>query len=107
MAQLHQIRGSTREEVFRVMDPLRELYDRAARDARMPLLQEIQLLYPFTMAFPAEVRGSLQQHLGAVQKLEKPLEALYDLAPSETCGRPLLAVLRAVTESVPNSIYPE
>lgn len=95
MAQLHQIKGTTREEVFRVMDPLRELYDRAARDIGMPPLREIQLLYPFSLAFPPDVGGSLQQHFGAVQKEAKPLEALYDLAPSETSGRPLLAALGA------------
>jgi hypothetical protein len=95
MAQLHQIKGNTREEVFRIMDPLRELYDRAARDAGMPPIREIQLLYPFTLAFPPDVGSSLQQHLGAAQREPKPLEALYDLAPSETSGRPLLAAMTA------------
>lgn len=81
--ELYRVRGTDKEAIRETLIQLLTKHNRAAKDHDKPQMDEEDLCYPFLEAFPAHVRGALEQQLHLICEQSNPFEHLFRSAPAK------------------------
>lgn len=103
---LWKVQGNNKEDVLRELRDIRILYNRAARDAKRPVFNDADLLYPFIKAFPEEQQAKLEEFLG--EALRRPEdEQLFMLSQHAPSKAQLAKDIETMKEAAVAAIQPK
>lgn len=80
-SELYEVKGSSREDIRRSLTRLLALHNRAARDNGVQEMSQRDLCYPFMKAFPASIRGRLEEQFSIIFAHKDPFDHLVRMAP--------------------------
>lgn len=80
---LHQVKGTSREEVVEKLEDAFILLNRACDDYDVPRWSECDMLHPFVQAFAEPIRSQLLKHLPSCILAEDPWTEIQKHAPSK------------------------
>lgn len=101
LAKVHLVRGQNRTDVLDELEKYMILHNRAAVDKGVPVLTRDNLVTPFLIAFPDEIKAELSRHHRAAANSGDALTYLLDYAPEKRSENTALLAQMKVEPSTP------